>query len=80
MGKLLQLMSDDLLIPLHDLEYLVRSAPYRYKVYEIEKRQPGKKREIAQPAREVMDLSPFLRQTVKTQKSANGMKMPLKGG
>jgi transposase len=27
----------------------------------------------------LMDLSPFLRQTVKTQNSANGMKMPLKG-
>jgi hypothetical protein len=27
-----------------------------------------------------LDLSPFLRQTVKTQNSANGMKMPLKGG
>ena len=29
---------------------------------------------------EYVDLSPFLRQTVKTQNSANGMKMPLKGG
>src|ERR1039458_7326877 len=27
-----------------------------------------------------LDLSPFLRQTVKTQNSANGIKMPLKGG
>src|SRR5438552_18712612 len=27
-----------------------------------------------------LDLSPFLRQTVKTQNSANGMKMPLNGG
>ena len=26
-----------------------------------------------------LDLSPFLRQTVKAQKSANGMKMPSKG-
>ena len=27
-----------------------------------------------------MDLSPFLRQTVKTQNSANGIKMPFKEG
>src|ERR1035437_8151472 len=27
-----------------------------------------------------LDLSPFLRQTVKTQNSANGIKMPFKGG
>jgi hypothetical protein len=56
MGDLLQIVSRDLLVPLHDLYYLVRSAPYRYKVYEIEKRQPGKKRIIAQPAREVKRL------------------------
>ena len=56
MGKLLQIMSRDLLIRLDDLEYLVRSAPYRYKVYEIAKRQTGKTRTIAQPAREVKRL------------------------
>jgi hypothetical protein len=56
MGKLLQQMSRDLLVPIHDLEYLARSAPYRYKVYEIEKRQAGSKRIIAQPAREVKRL------------------------
>src|ERR1019366_3413729 len=27
-----------------------------------------------------LDLSPFLRQTVKAQNSANGMEMPFKGG
>jgi hypothetical protein len=27
-----------------------------------------------------LDLFPFLRQTVKTQNSANGIKMPFKGG
>ena len=34
----------------------------------------------AERGRHGLDLSPFLRQTVKTQNSANGMKMPLKGG
>lgn len=56
MEKLLHAMSRDLLICLHDLEYLVRSGPYRYKVYEIKKRQAGKTRTIAQPAREVKRL------------------------
>jgi retron-type reverse transcriptase len=60
MGKLLQQISHDLLIPMHDLEYLARSAPYRYKVYEIEKRQPGQKRTIAQPSREVKRLQYWL--------------------
>lgn len=56
MGSLLSRISSDLLIPLHDLAYLVRSAPYRYKVYEVKKRQVGKMRTIAQPAREVKAL------------------------
>jgi retron-type reverse transcriptase len=56
MGKLLQVMAHDLLVSVNDLGYLVRSAPYRYKVYEIKKRQPGKMRTIAQPAREVKRL------------------------
>jgi RNA-directed DNA polymerase len=56
MGKLFQKMSYDLLVPLNDLDYLARSAPYRYKVYEIEKRQKGQKRIIAQPSREIKRL------------------------
>jgi RNA-directed DNA polymerase len=56
MGKLLQDIARDLLVPVDDLGYLVRSAPYRYKVYEIKKKQPGKMRTIAQPAREVKSL------------------------
>ncbi len=56
MGKLLSRISRDLVVPMRDLDYLVRSAPYRYKVYEIDKRKPGEKRVIAQPAREVKRL------------------------
>ena len=56
MSKLLEMLSNDLALPLNDLAYLARSAPYRYKVYQIEKRTPGKKRTIAQPAREVKPL------------------------
>jgi RNA-directed DNA polymerase len=56
MGNLLNTISRELFIPLGDLRYLALSAPYRYKVYEIKKRQPMKTRTIAQPAREVKRL------------------------
>lgn len=56
MGKLLSRISHELFIPLDRLAYLAHSAPYRYKVYEIKKRQPLQKRTIAQPAREVKRL------------------------
>lgn len=56
MGRILQEMSGDLLLRLEDLDYLIRSAPYRYKVYQIAKRQPEKMRTIAQPARAVKRL------------------------
>jgi len=39
-----------------ELASLVRSAPRRYKVYQIPKRTPGQFRTIAQPAREVKAL------------------------
>jgi retron-type reverse transcriptase len=44
------------LLPEHELIALIRSAPYRYKVYQIPKRAPGQFRTIAQPAREVKAL------------------------
>lgn len=56
MSNLLERLSNDLALPLDDLRYLVKSAPYRYKVYEIAKKSPGKKRTIAQPAREIKPL------------------------
>jgi RNA-directed DNA polymerase len=46
-------MSADLLIPKEKLDYLIRSAPYRYKVYQILKRSGAGLRTIAQPAKEV---------------------------
>jgi RNA-directed DNA polymerase len=55
-SNLIERLSNDLALPLDDLLYLVKSAPYRYKVYEIAKKVPGKKRTIAQPAREVKPL------------------------
>jgi retron-type reverse transcriptase len=49
-------MSADLLIPKDRLDYLIRSAPYRYKVYQIPKRSGNGLRTIAQPAKEVKKL------------------------
>ncbi|MDF1615090.1 reverse transcriptase domain-containing protein, partial [Desulfurivibrio dismutans] len=46
-------MSDDLLITKTKLDYLIRSAPYRYKVYQIPKKSGSGFRTIAQPAKEV---------------------------
>lgn len=56
MGSVLHTMSRSLLVPMRDLEYLVRSAPYRYKVFQVPKREPGKVRTIAQPARMIKRL------------------------
>lgn len=56
MSDLLERLSSDLALPQQDLVYLIRSAPYRYKVYEIPKKASGKKRTIAQPAKEIKPL------------------------
>lgn len=49
-------MSADLLIPKPKLDYLIRSAPYRYKVYQIPKNSGNGFRTIAQPAKEVKKI------------------------
>ncbi len=54
--SLLGKMSADLLLPKERLDYLIRSAPYRYKVYQIPKRSGTGLRTIAQPAKEVKKL------------------------
>lgn len=56
MSGLLERLSVEFSLPVPDLTYLIRSAPYRYKVYEIAKKAPGKKRTIAQPARVLKPL------------------------
>ena len=55
MAELLTRLSVATLLPQRDVELLIRSAPHRYKVYEIDKRA-GSHRTIAQPAREVKVL------------------------
>ena len=54
--SLLGKMSSDLLLPKERLDYLIRSAPYRYKVYQVPKRSGTGLRTIAQPAKEVKKL------------------------
>ena len=55
MSDLLTRLGVAVLLPQRELELLIRSAPHRYKVYEIKKRSQGY-RTIAQPAREVKVL------------------------
>src|SRR5580698_1536958 len=51
--SILESISHDLMIPEATLGHIVRSAPYRYKVYEVNKKNGVGKRTIAQPAREL---------------------------
>lgn len=56
MSELLTRLGIAVLLPQRDLLRLIRSAPYRYKVYKIPKRARGEFRTIAQPAREIKAL------------------------
>ncbi len=56
MSDVLTRLGAAVLLPQDELMGLIRSAPYRYKVYQIPKRKPGQFRTIAQPAREVKAL------------------------
>jgi hypothetical protein len=58
------MLSNDLALPPKDLLYRVKSAPYRYKVYEIAKKAPGKTRTIAQPAKELKPLQYWVMKNV----------------
>ena len=64
MSSLLDMLASEFVLPEKDLVYLIRSAPYRYKVYEIPKREAGKMRTIAQPAREIKPLQYWVMQNV----------------
>ncbi|MCX6629203.1 MAG: retron St85 family RNA-directed DNA polymerase [Candidatus Solibacter sp.] len=56
MPSLLSTLGTAVLLSPQELMKLIRSAPRRYKVYEIAKRTPGQFRVIAQPAKEVKAL------------------------
>lgn len=53
MSNLLLSMTKDFLIPPSMLEYVIKSCPYRYKRYTIEKKRGRGTRQIAHPAKEV---------------------------
>lgn len=54
--NILGFISHDLMIPEVTLGHIIRSAPYRYKVFEIDKKDGVGKRTIAQPARELKTI------------------------
>jgi RNA-directed DNA polymerase len=56
MSDLLTSLSVGVLLPRDELMAIIRSAPYRYKVFLIPKRTQGQFRTIAQPAKEVKAL------------------------
>lgn len=56
MSDLLPRLSAGVLLPPRQLAVLVRTAPFRYKEFQIPKRKAGEFRTIAQPAREVKAL------------------------
>jgi RNA-directed DNA polymerase len=56
MSDLLASLCETTVMSPRDLLKVIRSAPRRYKEYDIDKRAPGQKRRIAQPAREVKTL------------------------
>jgi RNA-directed DNA polymerase len=56
MPDLLSRLASAVLLPRDEPQRLIRSAPQRYKVYQIPKRALGQLRTIAQPAKEVKAL------------------------
>ena len=64
MSKLLARLGVASLLSEAELMWLIRSAPRRYKVYQIPKRKPGQFRTIAQPAREVKSLQYWVMKNV----------------
>jgi retron-type reverse transcriptase len=64
MSDLLLRLGSETLLTQAELMKIVRSAPRRYKVYDIPKRTPGKVRTIAQPAKEVKALQRWVAQNV----------------
>lgn len=62
--NLLQRMLTDLPFSKPELQTLIRTAPYRYKVYKIPKRQPKQFRTIAQPSPEIKIIQHWLMKNV----------------
>lgn len=67
MSGLVERLSDEFSLPIEDLIYLLRSAPYRYKVYQIPKKKAGQWRTIAQPARELKPIQRWVMRNILTE-------------
>lgn len=67
MRSFLDRLGSAVLLAPDELMDLIRSAPHRYKVYQIEKKEPGQFRTIAQPAREVKALQYWILKHVLNQ-------------
>ena len=64
MSDLLNRLSVAALLSQDELMTLVRSAPHRYKEFQVPKRAPGQFRTIAQPAKEVKVLQYWVMKTI----------------
>jgi retron-type reverse transcriptase len=73
--SILESISHDLMIPEATLRHIVRSAPYRYKVYEVDKKDGVGKRTIAQPARELKAIQYWVMANVLRQFPIHGTAM-----
>ena len=67
MPELLQAIGKAMPMTDSELSKLIRSAPKRYKVFQIPKRTPGQFRTIAQPAREVKALQYWVMNNILNQ-------------
>jgi retron-type reverse transcriptase len=68
------------MIPEATLDHIIRSAPYRYKVFEIDKRNGKGKRTIAQPAREVKAIQYWIMEKVLSAFPIHGAAMAYRKG
>lgn len=78
--NILESISLDLMIPEATLDHIIRSAPYRYKVFEIDKRSGRGKRTIAQPAREVKAIQYWVMDKVLSGFPIHGAAMAYRKG
>lgn len=78
--KILESISLDLMIPEATLDHIIRSAPYRYKVFEIDKRDGKTKRTIAQPAKELKAIQYWVMEKVLSGFPIHGAAMAYRKG
>ncbi len=78
--NILKSISLDLMIPEATLDHIIRSAPYRYKVFEIDKRDGKTKRTIAQPARELKAIQYWAMEKVLSAFPIHGAAMAYRKG